>query len=203
MIQKENRLSNDYPKLIITTMDSNGMINNNYQLYNEWNNGKRDSNLIAPIYGDSLIDILNNELGLVDVDNEGVLRHKILYLDSHDLHITVMRLLGKVAEAVIVDECNKNILANQKWGKVARRGRRTNKSLDSFKAVGTGLKSTQKLYSTKYNPADTQRDIIWINKENEKQELLQIGSNSNNGIIAGIQLKVSHNGLTYIYPSLK
>ncbi len=203
LIQKENILGNNYPKLVITTMDSNGIIhpNKNYQLLDEWNHGKRNTQLITTMYGEKLIDILDKELGLIHVNEEGLLRHGILYISSDDPHPTVMRLLGKIAESIIVDECNKNIYLNRKWGMVARRGRRIYKSLDSFKAIGTGLKSTQNNYLTKYNPTDTQRDIIWINKENEKNELLQIGSHSNSGISAGIQIKVSHNGFKYIYRS--
>ena len=201
MTQK-NIINNNYSQLVIATLDDNGDMNPNvYQPLDEWNQGRRNTKLIAPIYGNNLIDILDREFGLIDIDSEGLLKHKILHLNTYDPHITVMRLLGKIAEAVIVDECNKNIFANRKWGKVARRGRRVHKSLDSFKAIGTGLKSTQNNHSIKYNPADTQRDIIWINKENEKNELLQIGSNSNSAISAGLQIKVSHDGFKYIYRS--
>lgn len=198
----QKNILNNYSRLVIATLDDNGNINPDiYQPLNTWNQGVRNTELIAPMYGNSLIDILDKEFGLIDVDSKGLLKHKILHLNTYDLHITVMRLLGKIAEAVIVDECNKNIFANRKWGRVARRGRRVHKSLDSFKAIGTGLKSTQNNHSTKYNPADTQRDIIWINKENEKNELLQIGSNPNSAISAGLQIKVSHDGFKYIYRS--
>ena len=57
------------------------------------------------------------------------------------------------------------------------------------------------MYPTKYNPSDTQRDVIWINKEHEKEELKQMTKNTNSAITAGIQLKVSMNGFKYIFRS--
>jgi len=145
------------------------------------------------------MSILSNELNLIDVNDDGFLQSKIFI--TPDPNVSVMRLLGKVAEAVVVRKCNENIFSNRRWGMYGRKGKTPHKSLDSFIAIGTGLNSTQRLYPTKYSPSDPQRDIIWINVENKKEELLQITKNTNRGIIAGVQLKVSLDGFKYIYRS--
>lgn len=190
------------PQLVIASLNHDGSIDvANTQSLSDWNIGLRDSNLVAHGYGYDLMTILSAELGLIDVNDEGFLNARILI--TLDPNISVMKLLGKIAEALVVKECNESIECNRSWGKHARKGKRPHKSLDSFRAIGTGLKSTQRLYPTKYNPSDTQRDIIWINKEHEKEELKQItrNTNTNSAITAGIQLKVSRDGFKYIFRS--
>ncbi|KEI05963.1 hypothetical protein IG390_15205 [Clostridium phage CWou-2020b] len=112
-----------------------------------------------------------------------------------------MRLLGKIAEAVVVKRCNEDCNQNRRWGLYARQGKRLHKSLDNFFAVGTGLLTTKNKYPQKYNFTDQHRDIIWLNKENPAEELCQITNSNNSAISAGIQLKVSQNGLQYLYRS--
>ncbi|WP_216596002.1 hypothetical protein [Catenovulum maritimum] len=188
------------PQLVVATMNSDGSINtSSIQPLNQWNNEHRSSELVSHAHGYDLMSILSNELSLVDVNDEGFLQSKIFI--TPDQNVSVMRLLGKVAEAVVVKKCNEDIQANRRWGMYARKGKTPHKSLDSFIAIGTGLNSTQRLYPTKYSPSDPQRDIIWINEENKKQELLQITKNTNSAIIAGVQLKVSLDGFKYIYRS--
>lgn len=187
-------------QLVVATMNSDGSINtSNTQPLDQWNNNHRNSEIIAHAHGYELMNILANELNLVDVNDEGFLQSKIFI--TPDPNVSVMRLLGKVAEAVVVKKCNENIQSNRRWGMHARKGKIPQKSIDSFIAIGTGLNSTQRLYPTKYSPSDPQRDIIWINEENKKQELLQISKNTNSAIIAGVQLKVSLDGFKYIYRS--
>lgn len=188
------------PQLVIASLNSDGSIDlSNVQPLNDWNCGVRNSRLVANAHGYDLMTILSKELGLIDVNDEGFLYAKIFV--TSDPNVSVMRLLGKIAEAMVVKECNESAEANRKWGMYARKGKRPYKSLDSFRAIGTGLNSTQRLYPTKYSPSDPQRDVIWINKESEKEELLQITNNTNCGIAAGIQLKVSMNGFKYIFRS--
>ncbi|MDE4728641.1 hypothetical protein [Klebsiella pneumoniae] len=188
------------PQLVIASLNNDGSIDlSNIQPLNDWNFGMRNSGLVAHAHGYDLMTILSEELGLVDVNDEGFLYAKIIV--TSDPNVSVMRLLGKIAEAMVVKECNESVVANRLWGMYARKGKIPHKSLDSFRAIGTGLNSTQRLYPTKYNPTDPQRDVIWINKENEKEELLQITNNSNCAIIAGIQLKVSTDGFRYIFKS--
>ncbi|MEQ0325650.1 hypothetical protein [Klebsiella sp. JB_Kp015] len=187
-------------QLVIASLNNDGSIDlSNIQPLNDWNFGMRNSGLVAHAHGYDLMTILSEELGLVDVNDEGFLYAKIIV--TSDPNVSVMRLLGKIAEAMVVKECNESVVANRLWGMYARKGKIPHKSLDSFRAIGTGLNSTQRLYPTKYNPTDPQRDVIWINKENEKEELLQITNNSNCAIIAGIQLKVSTDGFRYIFKS--
>lgn len=188
------------PQLVIASLNNDGSIDlSNIQPLNDWNFGMRNSGLVAHAHGYDLMTILSEELGLVDVNDEGFLYAKIFV--TSDPNVSVMRLLGKIAEAMVVKECNESVVANRLWGMYARKGKISHKSLDSFRAIGTGLNSTQRLYPTKYNPTDPQRDVIWINKENEKEELLQITNSANCAIIAGIQLKVSTDGFKYIFKS--
>ncbi|GLK61035.1 MULTISPECIES: hypothetical protein [Azotobacter] len=169
------------------------------QALSSWQNGQRNTNLVAHAHGYDLLNILTNELGLVDIDSTELLQFRVVV--TADPHVSVMRVLGKIAEAVIVQECNRNIFANRKWGMVARKGRRPHQALDDFKAIGTGLNSTQRHHPQKYNATNPQRDIIWIHKENTTQELLQLVRGNNSGVSAGIQVKVSHDGLMYLYQS--
>lgn len=188
------------PQLVIASLNYDGSIDiSNTQPLNDWNSGLRNSSLVANAHGYDLMTILSEELGLVDVNDDGFLYAKIFI--TPDPHVSVMRLLGKIAESMVVSECNESVMANRQWGMCARKGKKPHKSLDSFRAIGTGLNSTQRLYPTKYSPTDPQRDVIWINKESEKEELLQITNNTNCAIAAGIQLKVSMDGFKYIFKS--
>ncbi|KAA0998597.1 hypothetical protein FVF58_44110 [Paraburkholderia panacisoli] len=118
-----------------------------------------------------------------------------------------MRVLGKIAEALIVKECNDSASANRKWGMYARRGQRINRALDRFKAIGTGLNRTKQLYPTKYSAGNTQRDIIWIHEDDVVDELMQMSrgdsDRTNRGVSAGLQVKVSFDGMSYVYPDMK
>lgn len=186
------------PQLIIASLNQDGSIDTtNLQPLDQWIFGQRSSNLVAHAHGYDLMSILTKELGLIDVNEEGFLYAKIII--TPDPNVSVMRLLGKIAEAMVIEECLNNIEANRRWGMYARKGRRPHRSLDNFRAIGTGLNSTQRLYPTKYNASDPQRDVIWVNKGNEKEELLQITNNTNCANSAGIQLKVSMDGFKYIY----
>lgn len=188
--------------LIITTLDKEGRVDTqNYQPLSEWNSGNRNPHLLANVYGNDLISILTNDLNLININEQGSLQLNCLI--TQDMHTTIMRLLGKIAEVLIVQECNSNPDANRRWARYARGGTRSSLYPDNFKAIGTGLKETKNLYSTKYNPNDTQRDIIWIDKNQPANELLQIKRNPSqcSGISAGLQIKVSTNGLQYVYKS--
>ncbi len=190
------------PKLVVAIMLPDGTISlDSSQSYDLWNNGgllDRDPKLLTVQHGMDLLQLLTNELGLVSVDEKGFLQHRIvLELDPHK---TTMRILGKIAEALIVDECNKDSIKNTKWANAARRYISPQKSYDKYKALGTGLKYTQLNHPQKYNPGDTQRDIIWIDKDDEKSQLMMsISGNQLSGIQAGLQTKVSYGD--YVKPS--
>jgi hypothetical protein len=112
-----------------------------------------------------------------------------------------MQLLGKIAEALIVRSCNSDVYANRRWGQIGRRGAYVHHSLYQYIAIGTGLETTRQKYLHKYQPSDTQRDVIWIHRENVRRELQTLLNGRSAGYSAGIQLKVSMNGFQYIYSS--
>jgi hypothetical protein len=189
-------------ELVVAVRDNNGLLNSSpAQSLAEWNQGRRSIELVNQAHGYNLLEILTHELGLIDVDEAGLLRHHIVY--TRDPHISVMRVLGKIAEALIVKECNDSVVANRQWGMCARRGRIPHQSLDYFKAIGTGLNSTKRAYPTKYSAGDTQRDILWIHKDEVISELKQMSRGTNRGLSAGLQVKVSFNGMSYVYPDIK
>ncbi len=188
-------------RLVVAALDMHGNVDpSTVQFKSEWDNGSRNQDLVVATSGADLLELLTFELGLVNVDEQGLLRHSIVL--TPDIHVTVMRVLGRIAEALIVRECNQDTAANRLWAMYARRGKRPHRGLDSYKAVGTGLHSTERQYPTKYRPSDTQRDIIWVHIDDLVSELIekrQVGGSS--GVPAGLQVKVSQDGLNYIYRS--
>lgn len=187
-------------QLVVAVQDSNGNIDqSSVQPLNGWNTGPRNGSLVARAHGYELLNILTEELGLVAIDDAGLLRFNVVM--TLDPHVAVMRVLGRIAEAVVVRACNADDVANRRWGMIARKGNRPHRALDDFKAIGTGLNSTQRSYANKYNPTNPQRDVIWIHKDNAAHELLQIVHGSNAGVSAGLQVKVSHDGYKYLYKS--
>lgn len=186
-------------RLVVAAIDAHGNIDPlTIQPKSAWDSGSRNQDLMVATSGADLLELLTHELGLVHVDEQGLLRHAIVL--TPDPHVTVMRVLGRIAEALIVRECNRNPAANRNWAMRARRGKIAHPGLDKYKAVGTGLDTTRTLFPTKYSPNDTQRDIIWVHAGDLVSELVekrQIGSSG--AVRAGLQIKVSQDGLTYIY----
>jgi hypothetical protein len=117
-----------------------------------------------------------------------------------------MSLLGHLAEALLVSRCNQYQDKNRLWGRYARQTKHSTGAsveiLDQYVAIGTGLYLTQVNYRTKYNPNDTQRDIIWVSKDDPNTELAKTGSHSSGHRPAGLQLKVSLDG-NYVLNQLK
>lgn len=140
-----------------------------------------------------LLPILVDETGSIRFDENKATFAEILLTNPN---IGAMRLLGKVAEAVLVRNCAYNRNLNRRWLSKAKRERLTQGDTDPYKAIGTGLHSTKRTYPHKYSPSDPQRDIIWID-ENEDCALVK-GFRATSGRIAGLQVKVSGNGLNYI-----
>ncbi|MCP1644856.1 hypothetical protein J2T41_004495 [Pseudomonas citronellolis] len=188
-------------RLVVAALDVHGNIDSStIQFKSEWDNGLRSLDLVVATSGADLLQLLTYELGLVSVNEQGLLQHHIVF--TPDVHVTVMRVLGRIAEALIVRECNRNPTANRRWAMYARRGKIPHRGLDNYKAVGTGLHTTERLYPTKYRPSDTQRDIIWVHVEDLVSELIekrQIGASA--GVPGGLQIKVSQDGFRYIYRS--
>lgn len=150
--------------------------------------------------GRKLYDILLDDLGAIRYENNEVIFNYLLLTDNLS---SAMRLMGRVAEAIIVRNCRDDFQANSDWLRIARKGKRQSRNPGKYLAVGTGLISTQKEYPQRYNPGDTQRDIVWINTEKPSQLAMLSDSNSSTGNIAGVQIKVSQNGKPYLYPDLR
>jgi len=169
------------------------------QPYEDYVNGNRDTEISLYSHGTQLFNILYDEFGYIKLENNILVFNHIFV---HNTYETAMRLLGRIAEATIVRRCNENVEINRKWVKFARIGENISKTADNYIAIGTGLLSTKKLYASKYNPGDTQRDIKWVNKDDLQSELMMIKKGNIDGMVAGIQSKVSILGTPYIFNDL-
>lgn len=156
-----------------------------------------NQNINMGMYGNSLLDILIAE----SMVNENLTLNQIL---TNDTHADATRLIGSIAESLVVKVCNENPEVNRTLAKHARFGLNNHVILDNFVAVATGSLNAKNNYPIHYNPSDTQRDIIWVNKNNNDSQLLCINPKPNNGagIAAGLQVKASHNGIKYVLPTI-
>ncbi|MCK9606212.1 MAG: hypothetical protein M0R33_07140 [Methylomonas sp.] len=188
-------------RLVICKKLPNGSIDHSIiQSLEQWQRGHRNFELIRHGYADELLGILTEDLGLVSVDENGLLRSRILIVNSEEeVRGAIMRILGKIAEAMIVRNCHNDIYANRRWGQIARRGTVLHHTLDQYLAIGTGLESTRLKYFQKYRPNDPQRDVIWIHCRTNRRELQTLIGGRPAGYSAGLQMKVSMNGFQYIY----
>lgn len=188
-------------RLVVAKMLPDGRIeHSSAQPLGQWQRGSRDLELMRHAYGREMLDILTDELGLVTVDDDGLLRSKIIVVNSEeDVRGAVMRLLGKIAEGLIVRNCNSEVHANRRWGQIGRRGRYPHRTLDNYLAIGTGLETTRYRHFQKYRPNDTQRDVIWVHRTQMRRELQMLEDGKRADISAGLQLKVSMDGFQYVY----
>lgn len=187
-------------KLVVAKMRPDGSIDHSsIQPLDQWQRGPRDLDLMRHGYGHELLDILTTELNLVSV-KDGLLSSNIVIVTSEeDVRTRVMQLLGRIAEALIVRSCNSEVNANRRWGQIARRGANPHRTLDQYIAIGTGLETTRRNYLSKFQPNDTQRDVIWVHHKLIRRELEMLVSGQRAGYAAGLQLKVSMDGFRYIY----
>lgn len=201
-MDSEQRISQDQ-RLVVAKVFPGGQIDStSAQPLSDWERGKRDIGLLQHGYGPELLDIITNELGLVTINKEGILQSKIIVLPSEDgVRGAVMRLLGKIAEALVVRSCNSDPMMNRKWGQVGRRGRNLHTAPDDYLAIGTGLESTKRDYPQKFRPNDPHRDVIWLEKKSLLSEMPMLENGKPIGISAGLQLKASMDGFRYIYRS--
>lgn len=188
-------------KLVVAKMLPDGRIDHSsMQPLEQWQRGPRNIELMRYAYGHELLGILTDDLGLISVDEEGLLRSRIIIVNNEeDVRGEVMRLLGKIAESLIVRHCNSDTYANRRWGQVGRRGWFPHHTLDQYLAVGTGLETTRRSHFQKYRPNDPQRDVIWVHRKQMKRELETLRDGKRAGYSAGLQLKVSMDGFKYIY----
>lgn len=177
-------------KLIIDVVDGDAHIGDQLYIPN-----KRTTIWLNP--AGRLLPILVEETGSIRFEDNSAVFAEVLQSNPK---IGAMRLLGKVAEAVIVRNCTDDAQMNRAWLSKARKNRTIQRVADTFQAIGTGLHSTKKKYPQKYSPSDPQRDIIWINANGECATVS--GGQNIARIIAGLQIKVSGNGVSYIQKSL-
>lgn len=183
--------------LIVGLMDGNGNIISS-QPYMDYQYGHRSREIIIPVRGGRLLEILQDDLGNISYENNELI---LKYIFVSNSNVTAMSLLGKIAEAVIVRRCQENEELSRQLFQLARRKRAKRGTSQRFKAVGTGLKPTQMQYPQRYNPSDTQRDVIWVD-ENGNPALMS-GSTLVSGIEAGLQVKVSLYGIKYMVDDLE
>lgn len=182
-------------QMIIAIRDGKGKIIAE-QPYYEFLTGKKNIEILNYYTGQKLFDILFDDLGIIGYENNKLMIKTILELN---LTRTAMKILGKIAESVIVRRCKEDEDLNRNWLSIARCKKAKYKTAEKFMAVGTGLKSTQQLYPSIYNPSDTQRDIVWVDKEGM---MAIIQKSSVAGMNAGLQVKVSRNGMGYFFQDL-
>lgn len=148
-------------------------------------------------HGGTLLDVLIEEAYI----SQDLVLKQIL---TSDPRADATRLIGSIAESLVVNLCNSSPEVNRTLGTYARFGQRPHKKLDDYVAVATGSMRTKNNYPQHYNPCDTQRDIIWVEKDNTENQLLCIGQN--NGVSAkpaGLQVKASQHGVKYVLPSIQ
>ncbi|MEA5418308.1 hypothetical protein VB712_03660 [Spirulina sp. CCNP1310] len=149
------------------------------------------------------------EIGAVVINpSTGIIEFNPFTADNRHPNIFVSRLLGYVAEGIVVRNCNESLDKNRHWANIARVLKQENNNFsalktiffellsitnnpDHYKAVGTGFAKTAKQYGHLYNP-QSDRDICWIHGFHDARELLSVkGIKLNKQKHAGLQLKVS------------
>jgi hypothetical protein len=148
-------------------------------------------------YGSTLLDVLIEESYI----SEDLVLKQIL---TGNDHADATRLIGCIAESLVVNLCNEYPDVNRTLGMYGRFGARSHKKLDDYVAVATGSMRAKNHFRQHYNPSDTQRDIIWVEKDNTENQLLCISADNNvSAKPAGLQVKASHDGINYVLPSIQ
>ena len=185
--------------LLISHMGNDGMLKP-IQTLSDFVNGERSPQVVCALCGKELFDILYDDLGYIPFDDENFIS-LCKHLKINKRNRVIMQKLGRIAESVIVRRCAKYEEINQKWMEIASLRSRVHPDMArEFKAVGTGLKLTRDINKFVYNPSDTQKDIEWVNKEGA--HFMVNGTSSVAGYEAGLQVKVSQNGLRYLYSDI-
>ena len=186
-------LSRENSPLVIAVQNNNGILVP-IQGLDQFLYGDRDLRILCYLHGRALFDILYDDHGLIRYDENKLVLSQIIELNTNR---TVISIMGKVGESVLVRRCTQYANLNLMWMRIAS-GRLVQRTTASkYRAVGTGFKSTQRYYPKAYNPNDTQRDIIWLDEEGYHYQMN--GSTSTSGLDAGLQVKVSMDGMRYVY----
>lgn len=181
---------------VISHMGNDGKLKP-IQPLSDFVNGERSPQVVCALCGKELFDILYDDLGYIPFDDENFIS-LCKHIKKNRKNQIIMQKLGRIAESVIVRRCSRDEKLNQKWmGVASLRNRVSLDKAKEFKAYGTGLGSTRRKCVLAYNPSDTQKDIIWVNKEDAR--FMVNGSSSVAGNEAGIQVKVSQNGANYVF----
>ena len=185
------------PELIVGLVDGNGNLLVS-QPYEEYQYGRRSREILVRTRGNRLVEILQDDLGNISYNANRLVLKQVL---NANVNVSAMTLLGKIAEAVLVRRCNQSPDLNRRLFMLARRKGAWTSTANSFTAIGTGLKPTERRYPQRYNPQDTQRDIIWVDENGVPA--LMAGSNGMSGIEAGLQVKASLHGDGYMLIDLR
>ena len=186
-------LASQNSPLVIAVQNNNGILVP-IQGLDQFLYGDKDLRILCSLYGQSLFDILYDDHGLIRYEDNKFALSKIIALDTNR---TVMSIAGKVGESVVVRRCKQYANLNLLWMRIASGKQVQRSTAIRYRAVGTGFKSTERDYPKVYNPQDTQRDIIWLDDEGFRYQIA--GSTSTAGIDAGLQVKVSTDGMRYVY----
>ncbi len=186
-------LASQNSPLVIAVQNNNGILVP-IQGLDQFLYGDKDLRILCSLYGQSLFDILYDDHGLIRYEDNKFALSKIIELDTNR---TVMSIAGKVGESVVVRRCKQYANLNLLWMRIASGKQVQRSTAIRYRAVGTGFKSTERDYPKVYNPQDTQRDIIWLDDEGFRYQIA--GSTSTAGIDAGLQVKVSTDGMRYVY----
>lgn len=111
------------------------------QPFTEFIHGKRDLTILQGYYEPELFRILVEDAGYVRCEDNKFSLKTILEIDTMR---TVMRMMGKIAEAVIVRRCRDNEDINLNWLRIASRKRVRMETAKKFEAWGTGLESKKR-----------------------------------------------------------
>lgn len=125
--------------LLIAVTNGNGEIIQS-QPYQEFVNGPRNLEILNVYLGSKLLSILVDDLNIISFNDNKFVLKTIL----ENSNITTMKLLGKVAEAVVVRRCRENLENNLTWLSIARKKSARVKTATKYIAYGTGLVDTQK-----------------------------------------------------------
>lgn len=183
------------PNIKVIVEDDNGKTKHS-QCLSEFID-KPDIKIQIATYGNTLLDVLQEESYITE-------NLKLKQIFTGNAHADATRLIGSIAESLVVNLCNTYPEVNRTLGMYARFGKILHKKLDDYIAVATGSMRAKNYFWQHYNPSDTQRDIIWVERDNTENQLLCISSNNSvSAKPAGLQVKASHDGLNYVLPTIQ
>lgn len=107
------------------------------QPFHEFLNSRKKLEFLNYYTGQKLFDILFDDLGMIQYENNKLMIKTVLEMNPVR---TTMKILGKIAEAVIVRRANEDEELNKNWLSIARRKKLSIKLLKSFMQLERVLK---------------------------------------------------------------